>query len=75
MTHNQHRERHVELHQKLDELLADFLTYNRGKVPSNTTVMELMSWSHQQTIEPVEGDPAPLSDRTFGGILEEVQNS
>jgi hypothetical protein len=52
MTQDEHRARHELLHQMFDELLADYLTCNRGKVPSMTTVMELVTWSHQQTIEP-----------------------
>ena len=56
----EHRRRHVELHHHLDELVGDYLTWNRNKVPSNTTVMELIVWSHQQTLEPSEGDPPPL---------------
>jgi hypothetical protein len=54
VTKDEHRERHLLLHAALDELMADFLTQNRPKLPSNTTVMELMVWSHAQTIEPVE---------------------
>lgn len=60
MTHDEHRARHLYLHAALDELLADFLTYNRTKLPSNTTVMELMTWSHAQTLDPVEGEPPRL---------------
>lgn len=48
--------RHEELHQALDELLACFLGHHNpgpggtlGKVPSNTTVAELMAWSFKQT--------------------------
>lgn len=61
MTTDEHRQRHVFLHDAFDELIADYLTWNRGKVPSNTTAMELMEWSHAQTIEPLEGDPPPLT--------------
>ena len=43
---------HKMLHQGLDELIADYLTCNYGKTPGQTTVAELMQWSHQQTIEP-----------------------
>jgi hypothetical protein len=54
MTTEQHRERHKMLHEHFDELLADFLFHNRDKLklPSNTSVMELVEWSHRQTIEP-----------------------
>jgi hypothetical protein len=54
MTHEEHRALHRILHEGFDELLADYLLHNRGKLPSTTTCMELMTWSHQQTIEPEE---------------------
>lgn len=46
-----HIQRHQELHKAFDELLADFITHT-GKLPSESTVMELMQWSHQQTTDP-----------------------
>ena len=57
MTEDEHREeQHKLLHSMLDELAADYLVHvARGtsfKGPSNTTVRELMEWSHQQTIQP-----------------------
>lgn len=54
MTPDEHRQRHIELHRAFDELLADFLTHNRGKLLSNTTLEELLRWSHAQTVQPVE---------------------
>jgi hypothetical protein len=53
-TPEEHRLRHVELHDRFDELLADFLRWHPGKYPSNTTALELMQWSHAQTIAPTE---------------------
>ena len=50
----EHRQRHIELHNRLDELAADYLIHNPGKLLSNTTIMELVHWSHEQTIEPTE---------------------
>lgn len=47
-----HRKRHEELHEAFDELVADYLAHHRRKLPSNTTVMELMLWSHRQTQKP-----------------------
>ena len=44
---------HEELHKAFDELLADYLLYSQ-KVPSEVNVFELMKWSYQQTLEPVE---------------------
>ncbi len=46
-----HRRRHVELHAKLDELVADWCGHT-GRRPSAATVLELMQWSNQQTKEP-----------------------
>ena len=36
------------MHAALDALLATYLASHRGKVPSNTTVTELMEWSAEQ---------------------------
>jgi hypothetical protein len=52
-TTNEHKARHVELHKSLDELLADFIGHTGG-LPSQTTVMELIEWSYQQTQNPTE---------------------
>lgn len=51
LTPEQHKQRHVELHRALDELVADFITHT-GKLPSKSTLIELMEWSHKQTQEP-----------------------
>jgi len=61
MTKEEHKKRHLELHEKLDELLADFLLHNcrppirsDSKSLTTTTLMELMEWSHKQTVDPDE---------------------
>ena len=46
-----HIQRHKELHSMLDELGADFIRHT-NKLPSTTTLMELMSWSFEQTKNP-----------------------
>jgi hypothetical protein len=46
-----HRDRHVKLHRALDELLADFVTHNPDKSLLKSTLLELLEWSHRQTIE------------------------
>jgi len=51
MTEQEHIERHEELHRMLDELIADFIQHT-GKLPSQTSILELMEWSHRQTIKP-----------------------
>lgn len=50
----EHAARHVSLHKGLDELAADFITHNRDKLLSTTTVLELMKWSSDQMKEPTE---------------------
>jgi hypothetical protein len=51
MTREEHIARHKELHRMLDELVADFISCT-GKMPSKSTVMELMEWSCAQTTDP-----------------------
>lgn len=53
MDKEEHVKRHQELHKSLDELLGDFITHT-GQRPSQSTIMELLRWSHQQTIDPEE---------------------
>jgi len=48
-----HIQRHILLHQYLDELLADFIIHT-NKLPSKTKIIELMEWSYQQTQKPTE---------------------
>ena len=46
-----HRERHIELHRKLDEIIADAIQYG-GLFPSKATCLDLLRWSFEQTVEP-----------------------
>ena len=46
-----HRARHVLLHKELDELIADFIRHTGG-LPSKTTLLEFLNWSHLQTLRP-----------------------
>lgn len=55
MDKKQHIARHKLLHREFDELIADFIGHTE-RLPSQTTVMELMEWSHEQTILPTEED-------------------
>jgi hypothetical protein len=48
---HQHKEIHSMLHKKLDELVADYITHCEI-LPSKTSIMELMQWSYQQTLNP-----------------------
>ena len=50
----EHIKCHEELHKKLDSLIADFMIHTGKLLLSKVTVMELMKWSYQQTINPTE---------------------
>lgn len=51
MEKEEHRLRHVKLHKMLDELIADFMRHT-NKRTSQTTLLELMQWSCEQTKNP-----------------------
>jgi len=53
MTEKEHKIRHLELHRAPDELAADFMHHTQ-KLPSETTVVELMKWSYEQTQNPTK---------------------
>lgn len=53
MTHDEHTERHKLLHRELDELVADFIRHTQ-QLPSKTTLVEFLHWSHTQTINATE---------------------
>lgn len=55
MTPEEHKQRHIELHKKLDELAADFLIHTKKRL-GNSTILELIEWSHEQTLNPTEID-------------------
>ena len=44
----EHKERHIELHKMLDELVADFIS-KTGQRLSKTTVLNFVKWSYEQT--------------------------
>ena len=48
-----HKNRHIELHKYLDELVADWI-FQTGMLPSQGTVLDLMGWSYQQTLNTTE---------------------
>lgn len=60
MTPIEHLERHRMLHSMLDELCADFVEQTR-KLPSKTTVMELILWSNH-CIKGLEGALKPVEN-------------
>ena len=53
MTKEEHIKIHKELHESLDKLLADFITCTSNHL-SSASIMELVEWSHKQTIDPDE---------------------
>jgi hypothetical protein len=52
MNNEEHRKRHIILHQALDELFADYMLHNKEARPSTSTVIELMLWSSVQCNNP-----------------------
>lgn len=57
MNKQQHLERHVLLHHMLDELVADWISCGPSKapdvrLPSHSSIMDLMDWSFKQTVNP-----------------------
>jgi len=72
MTHEEHRQRHVELHRAFDELLADYARHH----PQQNKILEteigvFLGWSHEQTIEPTEVDARKNVERDGGWWLPE----
>jgi len=55
MTKKEHIKIHKELHKNLDKLVADFV-YHTAKRLSNTTILELIQWSFEQTKNPIVRD-------------------
>lgn len=53
MEKSKHIQKHKELHNALDELLADWI-HHTGVLPSNQKVGDLMKWSFEQTQNPME---------------------
>lgn len=51
MTTKEHKKHHIELHKALDELVADWISTTK-KLPSKTSILELMQWSCAQTKNP-----------------------
>lgn len=51
---SEHQARHQELHQALDELLADWASHHPGRRITTLTCEELMGWSCDQQHRPTE---------------------
>lgn len=50
---DKHKRRHKLLHNHLNQLLADMMG-RTGVFPSQSTVLDLLNWSYEQTINPTE---------------------
>jgi len=61
----QHQERHRELHARLDELIADWMTHTGG-MPTKATVFDLMTWSAAQCDSPDEDERQEAPDVPTG---------
>jgi hypothetical protein len=55
MTPEEHKQRHIELHKALDELVADYIQHT-DKFITNTNLQQLIEWSFKQTLDPTEED-------------------
>jgi hypothetical protein len=57
MDREKHIARHKELHKMLDEIVADWISCSEPvetRLPSEHSVMDLMKWSYDQTINPTD---------------------
>jgi len=52
------RQYHLAAHQALDQLVARW-AFCTGRLFSQATIMELIMWSHQQTIQPTTEPARP----------------
>lgn len=56
MDKEEHIKIHKELHKALDQLVADWIDHQKtGGSLRDTSIMELMDWSFEQTKNPTEG--------------------
>lgn len=55
MTKIEHKEIHIKLHKALDSLVGDYITHT-GERLSNSSILDLIHWSYEQTRNPTESD-------------------
>jgi len=72
MTREEHIERHKMLHKYFDELAADFMS-KTGNLCSQSTIGDLMKWSHAQTIEPDIDNRSRMEDRGSALNVENIK--
>jgi len=51
MTKEEHKKIHIYLHHNLDLLVADYMLH-AGLFLSKSSIMDLIYWSYEQTIDP-----------------------
>lgn len=69
MTEREHKEKHRQLHEALDELLADFIEHSEdSSTLLCTPIIKLMEWSSKQVKEP---DHDPSTGGPFGPYEQE----
>ena len=59
MNTEEHKARHKMLQEFLGELVADFIRHT-DRLPSRTTIMELMRWAAEQAENPTTDDEPRL---------------
>jgi hypothetical protein len=75
-------------HEALDVLAAEYWANHPDKLPSNTSIMDLLKWNHRKLVEEAGQAPAPPQDEktyraetekfleqfqpTFGEVIEGV---
>jgi hypothetical protein len=53
MTPAEHKQRHCELHNALNELFVDYIGHHPEKtMPTKMPLIDLINWSYSQTQEP-----------------------
>jgi len=53
MTETEHKQRHVELHNALDELFVDYISHHPDQSQfTQMTVIDLITWSSEQVKNP-----------------------
>lgn len=75
MTENEHKQRHIELHKNLNELVVNFIQHNDGALLSQTSVMDLMRWSHEQTINPTASKLEEAAKREGVDAVKDTHNN
>ena len=55
MNKKEHKERHILLHQHLDEIYADYIKHHPAQKSFLKMPLEdLLQWSYEQTLKPTE---------------------